>query len=172
MARVKVFRPRFRGAEPNRWEVSDTRNEAEQQATWFGQDGLVNVIIRPITLAGKRRFITEGWTPGWLPGPRQRNPEGLYQAFHGAEPIMKKVVFEPPQGRLIKIGRLIQLEYQPEPPSKRTGTQYYHSMGDLGGSQHLKSNSILCTDESGQNLFIIKDKPGKWPRFSNRGILG
>jgi len=101
-----------------------------------------------------------------------KNPEGLYDAFHGSPPMrIRKVRYEPPKSPLIKIGKLVRVEYQPEHPSKRTGTRYYHEMGHTGTSI-LKSNLILATDQKGKNLYLLKDKDTKYPYFSKLGIIG
>ena len=97
----------------------------------------------------------------------------LYRSFHGAQPThIRKVKYTPPPKRLIKIGRLVRVEYEPEFPSKKRKTRYYHEMGDTG-SEVLKSNAILATDEKGKNLYILKDQStSPYPKFSELGILG
>lgn len=104
--------------------------------------------------------------------PKSQNPTGLYQAFHGNPPKgTRKVFYEPPKGELIKIGRLANIEYIPEPPSKYVGTRFTHEAGDLG-HKIIKSNAILATNKEGTQLYIVKEKNTKYPRFSGRGILG
>lgn len=102
-----------------------------------------------------------------------KNPHSdLYESFHGSKPARKRMVsYENPTGPLIKIGRIRRIDYEPEFPSKHRGTQFYHMSGDTG-SRKLPSNLILATDEKGENFYLIKDKPGKYPLFSERGILG
>lgn len=102
------------------------------------------------------------------------NPVGLYEAFHGSPPIrIRKVRYQPPNPKeaLIKIGRLVQLNYRPEPPSKLSKTEFYHRSGDTG-TKTLKSNLILATDRKGKNLYLLKDRRSKYPVFTERGILG
>lgn len=104
---------------------------------------------------------------------RRRNPN-LYKSFHGAEPMrVRKIKFDEPNPKepLIKIGRLSQLNYIPEFPSKKSGTEFYHISGDTG-EKTLKSNLILATDSKGKNLYLLKDKRSRYPVFSGRGILG
>ena len=101
-----------------------------------------------------------------------QNPESLYKSFHGVSPIRKrKVFYEEPKGEIIKIGRLVRIEYEPEPPSKLTGTRYTHEGGDLG-HKTIKSNAILATNKKGTQLYIVREKKTKYPRFSGRGIIG
>ena len=96
----------------------------------------------------------------------------LYKSFHGASPIRKrKVFYQEPEGEIIKIGRLARIEYNPEPPSKLTGTRYTHESGDLG-HKVIKSNAILASNKEGTQLYIVKEKNTKFPRFSKFGILG
>ena len=105
--------------------------------------------------------------------PKQVNPD-LYQAFHGTQPLrIGKVMYEPPpKGEpLVKIGRLVRIEYEPEYPSKRSGVRYYHEGGDTG-TKILKSNAILATDQSGKQLYIVRETKNRRPYFSGRGIIG
>ena len=98
----------------------------------------------------------------------------LYQSFHGASPIrLRKVFFEPPpKGEsLIKIGRLSRIDYIPENPSKRAGTEYYQHAGDLG-HKVIRSNAILCTNQKGNQLYIVKETNSEYPKFTERGIIG
>jgi len=99
--------------------------------------------------------------------------KNLYEDFHGARPIRERMVDLPePKGKLIKIGKLVRLEYEPDYPSQYQGTRFYHNSGDTG-TKKLKTNLILCTDEEGKNLFLIKANPkAKHPYFSERGIIG
>ena len=97
------------------------------------------------------------------------NPFSLYQSFHGNSPKrIRKVRFELPKGRLVKVGRLIAVEYLPENPSKRKGAILRHRFGDTGAGM-LPEKPILCTDSKGRNLFILKD--GAKTYFSGRGII-
>ena len=100
------------------------------------------------------------------------NPKSLYEDFHGVSPVRKRpVYYEEPKGELIKIGRLVRIEYEPEPPSKLAGTRYTHEGGDLG-HKVIKSNAILATNKEGTQLYIVREKKTKYPRFSGRGIEG
>ena len=96
----------------------------------------------------------------------------LYTSFHGSEPMRaRKVTLPEPKGKLIKIGRLVEIVYHPEYPSERRESHYVHKFGDTG-TEKLKSNSILAADENGE-IFIVKDKKGNgYPKFTDRGIVG
>ena len=103
---------------------------------------------------------------------KKENPLSLYQAFHGSPPTaVRKVRYEPPKGQLIKIGRLSQINYIPEYPSQRRKVEYYHKSGDIGTTV-LKSNAILATNKEGTQLYILKEKGTKYPKFTERGIIG
>jgi hypothetical protein len=96
----------------------------------------------------------------------------LYHSFHESDPKgIRKVYYEPPTGKLIKIGRLASIEYLPENPSKHTGTRFVHESGDLG-HKTIKSNAILCTNADGSQLYIVKEHNTKYPKFTDRGIIG
>ena len=98
-----------------------------------------------------------------------KNPISLYQSFHGNPPgRIRKVKFAMPRGRLVKIGRLLSLDYAPENPSRHQGVRYTHRFGDTGEGM-LPEKPILCTDSKGRNLFILKD--GAQTHFSERGII-
>ena len=100
------------------------------------------------------------------------NPIGLYQQFHGNPPsnVRKVNLLVPKKGqRLVKIGRLRRIEYDPEYPSKHVGIRFYHLAGDIG-SKMVKA-PILATDSEGKGLYIIPEVKG-FPKFSSRGILG
>lgn len=102
------------------------------------------------------------------------NPSSLYKKFHGTLPTRtRKVTYEPPNPKqpLIKLGRLSQINYVPEFPSKRIGVEYYHQSGDTGVKK-LKSNLILATDLKGKNLYLIRDGKSKYPIVTGRGIIG
>jgi len=113
-----------------------------------------------------------------LEGPFRRgttkkgvNPLSLYQSFHGNPPAKTRMVNlpVPKKGqKLVKIGRLTHVTYNPELPSKRAGSHYEHAFGDTG-TKILPDKPILATDEGGKNLYIIPDKAK--PRFTNRGII-
>ncbi len=97
----------------------------------------------------------------------------LYTDFHGNPPVKKvKVYYEAPEGEeIIKIGRLVRIDYTPEANSKYEGTHFTHEAGDLG-HKTIRSNAILATNKSGTQLYIVKEKKSKYPKFSERGILG
>ena len=97
----------------------------------------------------------------------------LYEKFHGAPPkTLKRVrVATPKEGeKLVAIGRLIELVYEPFGSSKRKGVQYVHEMGDEGEGKHNPEKPILAVSQDGKDLYIIKN--GAKTRFSGRGILG
>lgn len=98
--------------------------------------------------------------------------EGLYRGFHGAVPKGEREVEVPtPKGKLMKIGRLVEITYEPEEPSQRKRTHYVHEFGDDGNRvvKGIKSKPILATDKRG-DLFIVRDKSRHY--FSPRGIIG
>ena len=100
------------------------------------------------------------------------NPS-LYQAFHGNPPVRERKVDLPvPKkgAKLLKIGRLIAVEYEPEFPSKLKGIHYRHESGDTGRTI-LKNKPILATDEKGKALYIIPTSK-KYPRMTGKGIVG
>ena len=103
------------------------------------------------------------------------NPVSLYEAFHGSPPLrQRKISYEPPpkDKPLLKVGRISQINYIPEFPSKKSGQEFYHLSGDTG-EKTLKSNLILATDSKGKNLYLLKDKKNRRPYFSGkRGIIG
>lgn len=109
---------------------------------------------------------------GALRSVYEKKPPGLYQSFHGNPPKgTRKVNYQPPPKKLIKVGRITQIRYRPEYPSKHEGTEFYHNMGDTG-EKKLKSNAILATDPKGKWIYIVKDKDTKHPFFSSRGVIG
>jgi len=103
-------------------------------------------------------------------GKRQRNPKGLYQAFHGSPPSNVKKVKVPNVKRAIKIGRLSALQYDPEPPSNLTGKRYLHDFGDYGYKFSGKNKPILAVSQDGKQLLILRDKSDFV--FNERGIVG
>jgi hypothetical protein len=100
-------------------------------------------------------------------------PPKLYTAFHGDNPKgLRKVELPKPVGRLILVGKLVELTYQPAENSKLAKNQFVHAFGDTGDAK-LPSNSMLATDESGKNFFIVRSTTTiKRPFFSERGIIG
>ena len=104
-----------------------------------------------------------------------KNPDSkLYHDFHGASPArVRKIEYENPDPSvpLVKIGRLSQINYVPEKPSTKTGSEFYHVSGDTG-EKTLKSNLILATDSKGKNLYLLRDRKSKFPVFNERGIIG
>lgn len=94
----------------------------------------------------------------------------VYKGFHNAHPIkVRRVKLPEPTGKkLIKIGRLTSICYEPEDPSMLKGTIFEHTFGDVGTATFRKEKPILVTD--GKNLFIIREK-SKY-KFSKRGIIG
>ena len=96
----------------------------------------------------------------------------LFQEFHGNPParVRKVSVKTLKDGdKLVKWGRIIEITYEPEPPSKYAGEKYYHKFGDYG-LKFGKDKPILATDEAGDNLYIIKDKSRF--KLGSRGIVG
>jgi len=105
----------------------------------------------------------------------KKNPKStLFRNFHGTDPVKtSKVLFEPPKSGepILKIGRLSQINYVPESPSRKAGHEFYHKSGDLG-HKTIKSNAILATNQQGTQLFIVREKDSKYPLFTERGIIG
>ena len=98
----------------------------------------------------------------------------LYEKFHGTPPkTVKRVkVATPKEGeKLVAIGRLIELTYEPFGSSKRKGVHYVHEMGDEGEGKRSSGETILAVSQDGQNFYLIKSN-GSRTRFSERGILG
>ena len=97
----------------------------------------------------------------------RKNPS-LYESFHGNPPAnIRKVHIKDPK-RLVKIGRLKSLVYEPEAPSKRKGTHYEHAFGDYGYKFKKGQEPILAVSEDGKQLFVVE---GKYI-FGERGIVG
>ncbi len=104
--------------------------------------------------------------------PQEINPRSLYQRFHGNPPrSIRRVNLPIPRNgeRLIKIGRLKFVTYEPEQPSRLAGKLYEHEWGDTGRIK-LPHNPILATDSKGEHFYIIPDKSGA--KFTERGIIG
>ena len=97
----------------------------------------------------------------------RRNPS-LYEDFHGAAPKGTRKVHVKEPKRLVKIGRLKSLVYQPDNPSKRKGTNFEHRFGDYGYKFKRGQEPILAVSDDGKQLFIVE---GKY-EFDERGIVG
>ena len=109
-----------------------------------------------------------------IPTMYELNPAGakLYQSFHGNPPARtRKIKYSnlKPNETLVKIGRLVQLEYEPEYPSQHVNKRFYHKLGDTGRIV-LKDKPILATRLNGKGLFILNDKSN--PIVTSRGIIG
>ena len=105
--------------------------------------------------------------------PNPKNPKSLYEQFHGVAPSkVTPVYYQSPPKKLIKVGRLRRIDYEPEIPSKLSKTIYFHHAGDLGDRKSTRSNVILATDEKGKHLYLVRDRNTKYPIFTGRGILG
>jgi len=134
-----------------------------------GTDIIVETKSQAQKVAAKMRKFYNSRNP--IREGSKRNPESLYESFHGVSPTRKtKVYYEPPPSELIAIGELKQLNYQPR-VGKRNRTEYYHRGGDLG-DKTIKVNAVLATDKEGKYLYIVKRNKGKYPIFTERGILG
>lgn len=107
-------------------------------------------------------------------GPRtvELNPgQPLYEAFHGKPPNRKRRLKVPvPTGELVAIGRAVRIEYEPYGSSDHKQTRFFHEFGDTGEGRQPKL-PILATDKKGKHLFIVPTS-GKYPYFSERGIIG
>ena len=98
------------------------------------------------------------------------NPTGLYQAFHGNPPARtRRVHFDVPK-RAIKIGRLIALQYAPEPPSRLAGRRFEHEFGDYGTLRFGKHKPILAVSPGGKQLLVLNELSDY--KFESRGIVG
>lgn len=105
-------------------------------------------------------------------GETKTNPTRLYEKFHGTSPRrLRKVSFRNPKPgeKVVKVGRLVELVYHPEPPSKRSGSQYIHSFGDYG-FKFKNVQPVLAVSNDGKQLYIINDKAS--PKFGEKGIVG
>ena len=93
-----------------------------------------------------------------------------YSDFHGTRPIrVRRVTLPNPKGgKVMKIGRLISLTYEPESPSALKGSHFSHTFGDFGTLKFGKRKPLLVTD--GTNLYIVRD--GAPYYFDKRGIIG
>lgn len=99
-------------------------------------------------------------------------PKGLYEQFHGNPPMRtRKVKIRVPNKgeKLVAIGKLVSVEYEPYGSSRRRKVRYTHELGDTG-SRVLPEKPILATGKDGKGLFVIEDKSS--PKFSSRGIVG
>lgn len=99
--------------------------------------------------------------------------EKLYESFHENPPTkVTRVYFEPPKGPLVKIGDLSEIKYRPTGSSKHVGVEFYHKSGDTGDKVR-KTNLILCTDQEGKHIYLVKKDPDDpYPQFTDRGIIG
>lgn len=140
---------------------------------------------RPLVIAKDFRIEQEAYLVGNQQAdkrlaqltPREVNPDGqrrhsgLYQAFHGNPPreVKRLQIRLPKRGeRLIKIGKLSSLQYEPEPPSQRTGSRFEHEFGDYGYKFRRGQEPLLAVSADGKQLYILA---GRY-RFSARGIVG
>ena len=98
-------------------------------------------------------------------------PKGLYEQFHENPPKVRKTRIRVPNKgeKLIAIGRLTAVEYQPYGNSKRKKVIFRHKLGDTG-SKMLSNKPVLATGANGKGLFVIEDESA--PFFSERGIIG
>ena len=112
--------------------------------------------------------------------PRKKNPAtslekatDLYREFHGGEPEISKLTLESRTipDKLVVIGRLIAVEYEPTGGSSRKGDVYRHEWGDTG-KRKVDTLHYFCTDESGREFYLIKGKPQSYPIFNERGVVG
>ena len=85
----------------------------------------------------------------------------------------RKISYEPPpkDKPLVKLGKISQINYIPEFPSKKANIEFYHNFGDYGEAMKFsKDKPILATNKDGTQLYIIKDK-SKF-KLTERGIVG
>jgi hypothetical protein len=103
---------------------------------------------------------------------KTKNPTNLYSRFHGTPPLRTRPVSykQPSAGeRLVKIGRIVEIVYHPEPPSQHSKSLYSHKFGDYGDRMG-KNKPILAVSQDGKQLYIINDAAN--PIFGERGIVG
>lgn len=96
----------------------------------------------------------------------------LYKKFHGVDPVnRRKVSYQPPKPgeELLIIGKVTQINYQPEANSQYHNTEFYHKSGDTG-SRMLKNKPVLACSKDGKRIYLIPDKSKA--RFTERGIIG
>jgi hypothetical protein len=102
------------------------------------------------------------------------NPTGdsaLFESFHGNPPGSTRTVQVPvPKPPLTKLGRLEKIDYVVESEGNHKNTHFTHSAGDLG-ERKIPSNTIVASDANGE-LVLAKEKPGKYPCVTSRGIIG
>ncbi len=101
------------------------------------------------------------------------NSKSLYEKFHGANParVRSIEVDIPPAGtKLVKLGMLESVIYQPESPSKLAGRHFEHKFGDYGYKFEGKNKPILASSQDGSHLFILKSNSRF--KFGERGIVG
>ena len=122
-------------------------------------------IVRAVVVRGNLLLELDMVKKGMM-----RNPNSLlYRSFHGVSPKGTRRVKVPrAEGRLIAIGRIVRIEYEPYGSSKRKGIHYYHIMGDDGRKIH-REKPILATSEDGKSFFIVKDQAKT--HFTSRGII-
>ena len=72
------------------------------------------------------------------------------------------------------LGKLIEIVYEPQNPSKRARTQYQHSFGDFGNPVKSfkwgKLKPLLIVSADGDQLLIVRG-PSKF-HVTERGIVG
>ena len=146
--------------EPGMW-IYETKGEAQGAAKKARRVAGETYLVRVVQVKGTP-YIPKFW-----PNPTSPDLKSLYRSFHGANPKSRKVKVPTPGGSLLKIGRLTELNYRPEAPSRRAGQEYFHRLGDTG-SMILPEKPILATD--GKNLYIIPEESRT--RFTERGIIG
>jgi len=96
----------------------------------------------------------------------------LYERFHGNPPanLKRVVVATPKEGeKLVAVGRIIEIVYEPFGSSKRKGIHFVHTMGDLGGGRFNREKPILAVSQDGKSFYIIKDRA--LTHFTERGII-
>jgi len=98
------------------------------------------------------------------------NPS-LYKSFHGSVPNVIKISYTPPKPgeKLVSIGMIEEIVYQPFGSSKRKNTIYSHKSGDTGANV-LPGKMILATSQDGKRFYLLKGSSKAV--FSERGIVG
>lgn len=100
----------------------------------------------------------------------QINPTNLYKSFHGNNPKITKISYNPPKEgeHLISIGLVENLVYKPFGSSQRKGTLYTHQFGDDGEKMH-PGRMILACSEDGERFYLIK--ANSKAHMTDRGII-
>lgn len=113
--------------------------------------------------------------PAQAVAPSIEQARAAFRDFHEAEPVrMQKVHIPDPPKAGWQLGKLIEIVYEPQNPSKRARTQYSHEFGDFGNpilsARFGKRKPLLIVSADGNQLLIVRG-PSKF-HVTERGIVG